>query len=81
VNQGTFHGCRLGSPAWRSAPDEAVSALARKVARPESGKSSGSGLAEEALFVGRLVVSLLPDEPEAQWLVALMPSAGPVAKP
>ncbi len=32
----------------------------------------GSGLAEEALFHGRLVVSLLPDEPEAQGLLALM---------
>ncbi len=31
-----------------------------------------SGLAEEALFLGRLVVSLLPDEPEAQGLLALM---------
>lgn len=32
----------------------------------------GAGLAEEALFLGRLVVSLLPDEPEAQGLLSLM---------
>lgn len=32
----------------------------------------GAGLTEEAIFLGRLVVSLLPDEPEAQGLLALM---------
>lgn len=31
-----------------------------------------AGLAEEALFLGRLVVSLLPDEPEASGLLSLM---------
>ncbi|MFZ4735101.1 MAG: RNA polymerase sigma factor [Bradymonadia bacterium] len=34
--------------------------------------TSGRGLTAEALFLGRLLVSLLPDEPEAQGLLALM---------
>ena len=34
--------------------------------------TSGRGLTAEALFLGRLLVSLLPEEPEAQGLLALM---------
>lgn len=37
-----------------------------------AGDPDVAGLAEEALFLGRLVVSLLPDEPEAAGLAALM---------
>ena len=32
----------------------------------------GTGLAEEAIFLGRLLVQLLPDQPEARGLLALM---------
>lgn len=37
-----------------------------------AGLGSTGGLAEEALFLGRLLVSLLPAEPEPQGLLALM---------
>ena len=36
------------------------------------GGAGGRGLTEEALFLGRLVATLLPEEPEALGLVALM---------
>jgi len=38
----------------------------------EIGEDGHSPLAEEAIWLGRLVVSLLPDEPEAKGMVALM---------
>jgi RNA polymerase sigma-70 factor (ECF subfamily) len=38
----------------------------------EIGEAGGSALADEAMWLGRLVVSLLPDEPEAKGMVALM---------
>ena len=38
----------------------------------EIGEDRGSALAEEAIWLGRLVVSLLPDEPEAKGMLALM---------
>jgi RNA polymerase sigma-70 factor (ECF subfamily) len=38
----------------------------------ESGQDGHSPLAEEAIWLGRLVVSLLPDEPEAKGMLALM---------
>jgi RNA polymerase sigma-70 factor (ECF subfamily) len=38
----------------------------------EIGEDGNSPLAEEALWLGRLVVSLLPDEPEAKGMLALM---------
>lgn len=38
----------------------------------EIGEDGTSPLAEEAIWLGRLVVSLLPDEPEAKGMLALM---------
>nr|WP_314258228.1 DUF6596 domain-containing protein [uncultured Devosia sp.] len=38
----------------------------------EIGDTSAERLADEALWLGRLVVSLLPDEPEAKGMLALM---------
>lgn len=38
----------------------------------EIGEARGSALADEAIWLGRLVVSLLPDEPEAKGMLALM---------
>lgn len=38
----------------------------------EVGEDSGSPLAEEAIWLGRLVVTLLPEEPEAKGMLALM---------
>ncbi len=38
----------------------------------EIGEERGAELAEEAIWLGRLVVSLLPDEPEAKGMLALM---------
>jgi RNA polymerase sigma-70 factor, ECF subfamily len=38
----------------------------------EIGEDGNSPLAEEALWLGRLVVSLLPEEPEAKGMLALM---------
>lgn len=38
----------------------------------EIGEARATALAEEALWLGRLVVSLLPDEPEAKGMLALM---------
>ena len=38
----------------------------------EIGEARGTALAEEAIWLGRLVVSLLPDEPEAKGMLALM---------
>ena len=38
----------------------------------EIGEDGGSPLADEALWLGQLVVSLLPDEPEAKGMLALM---------
>ncbi|HEY9011349.1 MAG TPA: DUF6596 domain-containing protein [Devosia sp.] len=38
----------------------------------ELGELSGDDLAEEAIWLGRLVVSLLPSEPEAKGMLALM---------
>jgi RNA polymerase sigma-70 factor, ECF subfamily len=38
----------------------------------EIGEDGNSPLAEEAIWLGRLVVSLLPDEPEAKGMLALM---------
>lgn len=38
----------------------------------EIGEAEGAALAEEAIWLGRLVVSLLPDEPEAKGMLALM---------
>lgn len=38
----------------------------------EIGEAGHSPLAEEAMWLGRLVVSLLPDEPEAKGMLALM---------
>lgn len=39
---------------------------------PAAGRPSAAGLAEEALWLGRLVVRLVPASPEAQGLLALM---------
>ena len=38
----------------------------------EIGEAEGAALADEAIWLGRLVVSLLPDEPEAKGVLALM---------
>jgi len=38
----------------------------------EIGDTGGAALADEAIWLGRLVVSLLPDEPEAKGMLALM---------
>jgi RNA polymerase sigma-70 factor (ECF subfamily) len=38
----------------------------------EIGETGSSALADEAMWLGRLVVSLLPEEPEAKGMVALM---------
>src|SRR5690606_8852164 len=38
----------------------------------EIGDSSAERLADEAIWLGRLIVSLLPEEPEAKGLLALM---------
>lgn len=38
----------------------------------ETGGGSGGGLTQEALYLGRLVMSMLPDEPEPRGLMALM---------
>jgi len=38
----------------------------------EIGEDGGSPLADEAIWLGRLVVSLLPEEPEAKGMLALM---------
>lgn len=38
----------------------------------EIGEARGAELAEEAIWLGRLVVALLPDEPEAKGMLALM---------
>jgi RNA polymerase sigma-70 factor (ECF subfamily) len=38
----------------------------------EIGEDANAPLAEEAIWLGRLVVSLLPDEPEAKGMLALM---------
>jgi RNA polymerase sigma-70 factor (ECF subfamily) len=38
----------------------------------ENGEDGNSPLADEAIWLGRLVVSLLPDEPEAMGMLALM---------
>jgi RNA polymerase sigma-70 factor, ECF subfamily len=38
----------------------------------ELGETDGTGLADEAIWLGRLIVSLLPDQPEARGMLALM---------
>src|SRR5262249_45290299 len=38
----------------------------------EIGQDGGSPLAEEAIWLGRLLISLLPEEPEAKGMLALM---------
>src|SRR5690606_15655487 len=38
----------------------------------EIGYASADRLADEAIWLGRLIVSLLPDQPEAKGLLALM---------
>lgn len=38
----------------------------------ELGETDGTGLAEEAVWLARLLVALLPDQPEAQGMLALM---------
>lgn len=38
----------------------------------EIGEAEGTALAEEAVWLGRLLISLLPDEPEAKGMLSLM---------
>ena len=58
-------------PARLDAVLEAIYA-AYSNAWASTGEGGGSPLAEEAIWLGRLVVSLLPHEPEAKGMLALM---------
>ena len=68
---------RVDMPARLDAVLEAVyAAFTQGWSDPTGMDQRRSGLAEEAIWLGRLVATLLPDEPEALGLLALMPSTG-----